>query len=103
LYEISDRLADHDLSIVLTDPARDWVVEKGYDPQYGARPMRRTLQRFVESPMSKKLLRGEFQPGDTVLIVVEPDPDNPGQETLGFERQPQAPIPVELPMRVISQ
>ncbi|MCB0207672.1 MAG: ATP-dependent Clp protease ATP-binding subunit, partial [Anaerolineae bacterium] len=100
LHEISNRLAEHDLSVVLTDPARDWVVEKGYDPQYGARPMRRTLQRFVESPMSKKLLRGEFQPGDTVLIVVEPDPDNPEQEILGFERQPQAPIAVELPMRV---
>ncbi|MCB0202455.1 MAG: AAA family ATPase, partial [Anaerolineae bacterium] len=103
LHEISNRLAEHDLSVVLTDPARDWVVEKGYDPQYGARPMRRTLQRFVESPMSKKLLRGEFQPGDTVLIVVEPDPDNPEQEILGFERQPQAPIAVELPMRVASE
>ncbi|MCO5244575.1 MAG: AAA family ATPase [Anaerolineae bacterium] len=103
LVEISNRLADHDLSVVLTDPARDWVVEKGYDPQYGARPMRRTLQRFVESPLSKNLLRGEFQTGDTVLIVVEPDPDNPGQQVLGFERQAAEPIAVELPMRVTSE
>ncbi len=103
LFEISDRLAEHDLSIVLTDAAADWVVEKGYDAQYGARPMRRTLQRYVESPMSKKLLRGEFQAGDTILIIVEPDPDNPGQQVLGFERQAAEPIAVELPMRVASQ
>ena len=103
LVEISNRLADHGLSIVLTDAAADWVVEKGYDAQYGARPMRRTLQRFVESPLSKNLLRGEFQTGDTVLIVVEPDPDNPGQQVLGFERQAAEPIAVELPMRVTSE
>ena len=103
MNEISERLADHGLTIELSDAAADWLVEKGYDPQFGARPMRRTLQRFVESPMSKKLLRGEFQHGDTVLVVVAPDPDNPGQQILDFERQAAEPIAVELPVRVASQ
>jgi ATP-dependent Clp protease ATP-binding subunit ClpC len=103
LRDISERLVEQGLSIALSDAARDWLVDKGYDAQYGARPMRRTLQRFVESPLSKKLLRGEFQSGDTVLIVVAPDPDNPGQTTLGFERQPDAPIAVELPLRVANE
>jgi ATP-dependent Clp protease ATP-binding subunit ClpA len=62
--------------------------------------MRRTLQRFVESPLSKQLLRGAFQPGDTVVVIVEPDEDTPGQTRLGFERQPQEPILVELPFGV---
>ncbi|MFZ2487566.1 MAG: AAA family ATPase [Anaerolineae bacterium] len=100
LQDISQRLRDNDLSIVLSDEARDWLVDKGYDPQFGARPMRRTLQRFVESPLSKRLLRGEYQAGDTILVVVEPDPDAAGEMRLGFERQPAAPIPVILPMDV---
>ena len=90
--DISERLASTGLTILLTDDAADWVVDKGYDPQFGARPLRRTLQRFVELPLSKRLLRGEFRGGDTILIVVEPDEDNPGQQALEFERQPEAPI-----------
>jgi ATP-dependent Clp protease ATP-binding subunit ClpA len=103
LQDISQRLRDQSLTIVLSDAALDWLVEKGYDPQFGARPMRRTLQRFVESPLSKRLLRGEFQPGDTVVVIVEPDEDTPGQTRLGFERQPQEPIAVELPLGVMNQ
>ncbi len=102
LQDISGRLRDQSLTIVLSEEARDWLVEKGYDPQFGARPMRRTLQRFVESPLSKQLLRGAFQPGDTVVVIVEPDEDTPGQMRLGFERQPQEPIAVELPVSVAS-
>jgi hypothetical protein len=61
------------------------------------------LQRFVESPLSKQLLRGAFQPGDRVLVIVEPDEDNPGQTRLGFERQPQEPIAVELPVSLSNR
>ena len=75
------------------------MVDKGYDPQFGARPLRRTLQRFVELPLSKRLLKGEFHGGDTVTVTVVADEDTPGQNRLDFEHQPEAPIPVELPVR----
>ena len=100
MAEISQRLREYDLTIVLSDDARTWLIEKGYDPQFGARPLRRTLQRCVESPMSKHLLRGQFQRGDTVLVTTVPDEDNPDQQRLHFERQPEQPIPVELPRAV---
>jgi ATP-dependent Clp protease ATP-binding subunit ClpC len=98
LTAISERLAEHDLSIQLSEEARDWLVDRGYDPQFGARPMRRTLQRFVESSLSKRLLKGEFQPGDRVLVTVVPDEDNADQSRLEFECLPAEPIPVELPV-----
>jgi ATP-dependent Clp protease ATP-binding subunit ClpC len=102
LEEISARLVEQGLTIHLTADARNWLADKGYDPQFGARPLRRTLQRFVESPLSKRLLKGEFRAGDTVLITTAPDEDTPGQMRLEFEREPEAPIPVELPVRAIG-
>ncbi len=56
------------ISIHLTEPARHWLAEKGYDPQFGARPLRRALQRFIENPLSVKLLKGDFHPGDLIVI-----------------------------------
>jgi ATP-dependent Clp protease ATP-binding subunit ClpC len=56
------------ISVHLTEPARRWLAEKGYDPQFGARPLRRALQRFVENPLSIQLLKGAFQPGDLIVI-----------------------------------
>ncbi|MER2600657.1 MAG: AAA family ATPase [Caldilineales bacterium] len=102
MADISGRLNEYGIVIELSDAARDWLVDKGYDPQFGARPMRRTLQRFVESPMSKRLLRGEFQRGDTVLVTVVADEDNTNQQRLDFERRPEAPIAVELPRAVAA-
>ncbi len=68
MKEVSNRLAEHGVTIELTDAAREWLANEGYDPQFGARPLRRTLQKRVESPLSVKLLRGEFQRGDTILV-----------------------------------
>ncbi|MCB0155153.1 MAG: AAA family ATPase, partial [Anaerolineae bacterium] len=68
MKEIAERLGDHGITIELTDAARDWVADQGYDPAFGARPLRRTLQKQVESPLSVRLLRGEFKEGDTIVI-----------------------------------
>jgi len=68
MKDIAERLAEQGLSIVLTDAAREWLADEGYEPQFGARPLRRTLQRHVESPLSVRLLEGTFQEGDTVLV-----------------------------------
>ena len=73
MKDIRQRLREQGLDIQLTEAARDWLAEKGYDPAFGARPLRRTLQRLVESPLSKKLIRGELKPGDELQIDVEND------------------------------
>jgi ATP-dependent Clp protease ATP-binding subunit ClpC len=66
--EIEERLTEQGVYIELSEAARDWLADKGYDPQFGARPLRRALQRYVESPLSVQLLRDEFAVGDTILI-----------------------------------
>jgi ATP-dependent Clp protease ATP-binding subunit ClpC len=73
MKEIAERLSEHSITIELTDSAREWLSDAGYDPQFGARPLRRTLQKHVESPLSVKLLRGEFRAGDTVLVDAADD------------------------------
>jgi ATP-dependent Clp protease ATP-binding subunit ClpC len=69
--EIAQRMREQGLAIHLTEAGRDWLAEKGYDPAFGARPLRRTLQRLVESPLSKKLIRRELKVGEQLQIDVE--------------------------------
>ncbi len=71
MSEIADRLQERGLQVELTDAARSWLARAGFDAQFGARPLRRALQRHVESPLSIKLLRGDFQPGDLVVVEAE--------------------------------
>ena len=71
MKEIQDRLADQGLTVSLSGEARTWLANEGFEEQFGARPLRRALQRHVESPLSVQLLRGEFSSGDHVLIDEE--------------------------------
>ncbi len=66
--DLQKRLADHKLGIEITQEAKAWLTEVGYDPTYGARPLRRAIERYVENPLSSKLLQGEFSPGDIVIV-----------------------------------
>jgi len=68
MQEIINRLSENGITIKLTDTARTWLGEEGYDPAFGARPLRRTLQKQIESPMSVRILQREFKIGDTVEI-----------------------------------
>ncbi len=68
LKEIQERLAERKITVSLTSEAKSWLAGEGFDPMYGARPLRRALQRFVESPLSKRILQGEFQEGDSILV-----------------------------------
>jgi ATP-dependent Clp protease ATP-binding subunit ClpC len=68
MKEIRDRLREHGLFIELTEAARQWLARQGYDINFGARPLRRALQRYVESPLSVKMLKGEFTVGDTIMV-----------------------------------
>jgi ATP-dependent Clp protease ATP-binding subunit ClpA len=72
LADLSRRLADHDLELDVTPQARTLIAREGNDPAYGARPLRRSIQRLVENPLARALLEGRFKPG--TLIKVDADP-----------------------------
>ena len=73
MKEVEERLAEKGLSVELKPAAREWLADQGYDPAFGARPLRRALQKYVESPLSVRLLSGEFGSGDTIVVDVDPD------------------------------
>tara|TARA_Y100000588_G_scaffold300718_1_gene322324 strand:- start:2874 stop:5321 length:2448 start_codon:yes stop_codon:yes gene_type:complete len=70
-HEVSKRLSDRGISAELTDTARHWLAKEGYSAVFGARHLRRTVQRHIENPLSRSLLEGEFDEGDHILIDVE--------------------------------
>jgi ATP-dependent Clp protease ATP-binding subunit ClpB len=72
LKGLERRLSEQDLRIELTPAARQLIVREGTDPAYGARPLKRTIQRLVENPLARALLKGEFSPGDTIRIDADP-------------------------------
>ncbi len=69
--EVEQRLAERNIKIEIGLEAKAWLVKRGYDPVYGARPLRRAIQRYVENPLSTKILKGESKEGDTIAIGVE--------------------------------
>ena len=71
MKEVQDRLNEHDISVQLTDAARAWLATEGYDPAFGARPLRRAIQKYVESPLSVELLGGKFKDGAVVIVDVD--------------------------------
>lgn len=73
MKEVQDRLNDHNIAVQLTDAARAWLAKEGYDPAFGARPLRRAIQKYVESPLSVELLSGKFKDGAEVIVDVEPN------------------------------
>ena len=69
--ELDKRLSDQELSLVLTDAARDQVIRDGYDPVYGARPLKRYLQKYVETLAARKILSGDVHEGDTLVLDLQ--------------------------------
>ena len=65
------RLEDRKIRVELADKAKDLLIEEGYDPTYGARPLKRTIQRRILDPLAVRVLQGDFREGDTVLIDVK--------------------------------
>ena len=68
LRDLQERLDEHEIAIEVTEEGRELLTEEGYDPQFGARPLRRAIQRLVEDPLSEALLSGIISDGDTVLL-----------------------------------
>jgi ATP-dependent Clp protease ATP-binding subunit ClpC len=73
LKELHGRLAEENLKLQLTEAALAFLVERGYDDKFGARPLRRAIQRFIEDPLSEKILGGDFRSGEDIEVDVTPD------------------------------
>jgi ATP-dependent Clp protease ATP-binding subunit ClpB len=78
---LKERLEERKLSLKLSEAALDFIAEIGYDPVYGARPLKRAIQRYLETAIAKSILRGDYQPGDVIFVDVE-------DERLTFKRLP---------------
>ena len=86
--EVRNRLDERGIGIEMSDDAKDWLAKEGFDPVYGARPLRRAVQRYVENPLSNRILAGEFKEGDVVMVETTP-------EGLTYSR---VDVPIEAPL-----
>jgi ATP-dependent Clp protease ATP-binding subunit ClpC len=75
LRDVQKRLGEEEMKLALTEGATDFLVTKGYDENFGARPLKRAIQRYIEDPLSEKILLGEFAKGDEIEVDVGPDKD----------------------------
>ena len=96
---LDKRLAEKDMSVEFTQKAKELLAERGYDPVLGARPLRRTIQRDIEDPLSEKILFGDLLPGH--IVVVDVDPDNP-EEPFTFNAEPKAQLPDSIELQSIE-
>ena len=81
---LTGQLESQGLGIELTQNAKELLAERGYDPQLGARPLRRAIQRMIEDALSEKILYKEFHAGEIIVVDTEDDPDKPGEKRLTF-------------------
>jgi len=86
LNNLKKELAERGVSVEFTDAAKELLANEGYDPQFGARPLRRAIQRLVENPLSEEILRGRFEAGDTILV-------DAAEGKIVFEKKELAQVP----------
>ena len=79
LRRLSKLLEDRKITLVLDPAAREWLADKGYDPAYGARPLKRAIQKAVQDPLAELILSGKLKDGETVTISIAP-----GKQGLAF-------------------
>jgi ATP-dependent Clp protease ATP-binding subunit ClpC len=96
LDKVQARLGDHQIKLEATEAAKNYLAEQGYDPEFGARPLRRVIQNKIEDALSDGVLSGKFKPGDTVMIgLIEGNLDfSPKPRDVTPEAQPAAPVGV---------
>jgi ATP-dependent Clp protease ATP-binding subunit ClpC len=78
IHRIQVQLEEKNLSLLLEEDAKDFLIREGYDPTYGARPLRRAIQRFIEDPLAEEVLKGRFAEGGTITVKL-------GTDALQFE------------------
>ena len=88
LKEVDSRIQEKQVDLDVTEAARDWLGEKGYDPIFGARPLRRVIQERLEDSLSEALLRGDFEAGDTIRVDLSKELNENGveEDMLHYER-----------------
>ncbi|MFQ3671249.1 MAG: ATP-dependent Clp protease ATP-binding subunit, partial [Verrucomicrobiia bacterium] len=88
--KVVERLKGREITLTLSPEALDFLMEKGYDPAYGARPLRRAIERYVEDPVAEEIIRGHLKAGDHVKVIRKGD-------ILGFETEKSGAAPIESP------
>jgi ATP-dependent Clp protease ATP-binding subunit ClpC len=73
LSRVQERLDEHEITLEATDEAKELLAKQGYDPHFGARPLRRVIQTVIEDPLSEAILAGQYSAGDTVVLLAEDD------------------------------
>ena len=91
LMRIRSQMAERELQLELSEAAKDFLVEKGWDPSMGARPLRRAIQRYIEDPLADFVLRAELPPGATVMV--DPAPEGDEREMILSVVQPPEKVP----------
>jgi ATP-dependent Clp protease ATP-binding subunit ClpB len=84
LKQLAKRISERGLTIEISDAAKDYIAKEGYDPAFGARPLKRALQKLIIDPLAMALLEGKFKPGDTVFVNMTPG----GKLELSLEPEP---------------
>jgi len=69
ISEVKKRLKEQDIEITLDKEAKEFLIEKGFDPVFGARPLKRTIQRYIEDPLAEEIIGAKFKPGSTVKLT----------------------------------
>src|SRR5439155_8727628 len=87
---VSKRLKEKGLTLVMTEEAKNLLIEKGTNKEFGARPLRRSIEHLLEDPLSEKLLRGDFKGKDLITVRIE---EVDGEKKLGFEAVSTQPQP----------
>ena len=108
ITSLDERLKDKDMGLILTDQAKELLVDKGYDQSLGARPMRRTIQREIEDILSEKILFGELTAGNLVVVSVEGEAANPDKKTpdtrvFTFTGEAKQPLPDAPPVNSAAE
>jgi ATP-dependent Clp protease ATP-binding subunit ClpB len=83
LERVAERLKRRDVELVVSDPAREFLADVGWDPEFGARPLKRAVQKHLEDGLARQVLTGEFTPGDTIVI------DRASDSELSFSHGPR--------------
>src|SRR5690606_34927341 len=75
LSKVAKRLKDHEIELNVSQEAKDLLIEKGYDEKYGARPLRRAVEHYLEDPLAEAILRGDVMRGSPIQVMRDPDSD----------------------------
>jgi ATP-dependent Clp protease ATP-binding subunit ClpC len=98
MKRVREQMATHDVAIELTDEAKELLVEKGYDPAMGARPLRRAIQRVIEDPLADFVLGRSLEPGSTILVARKGDTEDVDMTVIPGEVTPEKiTVPPEQP------